>query len=304
MPKPIAIKPGKFGPTPPPPVAGTKPPSKFGPVPGAKVKTVTAPVDDQPVSTSRTTVRKPKPEPAPVVEETAPMAEEFLSEGALLPEDAPATEEAPYDAAWEQEVLNGEAVATEEEPVYEGSLPPGEEPAPEEQAPVDEQTEGAPARAGRQPRRNVGNTPAAVGSILLESISIEIARLQKVVKLANSDETMQETLAALFASDNAVKVLSLVAEDPKILTTLKKFYNESTAGLPVPAAATPRAAAPRTPRQGGLLDKVVEYVTAQGSATRQQILTGTGLAGGSFAHTVKGSGKFVQNQDKTWSVAG
>ena len=96
------------------------------------------------------------------------------------------------------------------------------------------------------------------------------------------------------------KLLDLIAEDPRMEDTIRKF-------AATPPSANGSSGRTRTSRNAdtpatGFLAKAIEFVGQKGSATRQEIMVATGIAGGSFSHFIRDSGKFVQSDDGRWEL--
>ena len=95
------------------------------------------------------------------------------------------------------------------------------------------------------------------------------------------------------------RLLDLIAEDPKMEDTIRKF---ATATPSVNGGGRTRASRSTETPITGFLAEALKFVEQHGPSTRQEIMTATRIAPGSFTHFIRDSGKFTHREDGRWEL--
>jgi hypothetical protein len=103
------------------------------------------------------------------------------------------------------------------------------------------------------------------------------------------------------------KLSELIAEDPEMEETILKFASEKLAGTPGGLTNGHRKRSHRVETtdqpKSSTLTRAIAFIRRNGPSTRQEILEGAEMAGGSFVHFMKDSEKFQQREDGKWELA-
>src|ERR1017187_1389292 len=110
---------------------------------------------------------------------------------------------------------------------------------------------------------------------------------------------MSSMLDALQEEMERIQKLSdLIAKDPKMEDTILKFASERMDSTTNRAANGHRKRSHLTETaddsKSSTLTRAIAFIRRNGPSTRKEILEGTEMAEGSFAHFMKDSGKFQQ----------